>query len=146
MGAFTITTSIRRPRGEVFEFMSDGSKTPLWYEAVQSARKTTSGPIGRGSRYEFTRNLPQGRVTNEVEVSEFEVPRRVTFTSISGPTPFRYRYDLAETHEGTALTLHGEIRGKGLSGPAALLAPLASQFFKRGMEKNLAALTRTLEG
>ena len=82
---------------------------------------------------------------NEVEVSELEVNESVTLRSLSGPTPFTYRYRLEPAGAGTRLVLEGEISGEGLAGPAALLAPLAGAFFKRGMAVNLRALKSHLE-
>ena len=42
-------------------------------------------------------------------------------------------------------SLEGSITGEGLSGAAALLAPLAGKFFERGMAKNLHQLKAHLE-
>jgi hypothetical protein len=44
-------------------------------------------------------------VVNEVEVSAFEPDRTVELTSISGPTPFVYRYRLEPSADGTILRL-----------------------------------------
>ncbi|HEX7040371.1 MAG TPA: SRPBCC family protein [Trueperaceae bacterium] len=146
MGTFVLSLDIGRRVQDVFSFLADSENTPVWYEAVQAVRKLTPGPVRAGTRYEMVRHLPQGRVENEVEVSELETNERVTLRSLSGPTPFTYRYLLAPAGGGTRLTLEGEITGEGLTGPAALLAPLAGPFFKRGMAANLETLKRHLEG
>ena len=145
MGDFTIDIDVVAPQETVFSYIADGSRTPEWYEAVQTASKTSEGPTGLGTRYMFTRVLPQGEVVNEVEVSEFREPDRVTFTSKSGPTPFVYRYRIGPSGTGSRVTLEGSITGEGLRGPGALLAPLAGKFFERGMAKNLKALKARLE-
>lgn len=145
MGDFTIEVEVNAPPETVFAYLADGSRTPEWYEAVESATKTTGGPVTRGSRYQFTRILPQGSVVNEVEVSELEKPRLVTFTSLSGPTPFTYRYRVEPRGEASRVILEGSITGAGLRGPAALLAPLAGKFFEKGMAKNLRVLKARLE-
>ena len=64
----------------------------------------------------------------------------LTLSSIEGPTPFKYRYELTPLGDKTQLRLEAEISGQGLTGPIALLAPLASSFFERGMHTNLVAL------
>lgn len=46
--------------------------------------------------------------------------------------------------QGTRLELTGDISPEGIAG-AAVLGPLATLAFKRGMRQNLAALKRTLE-
>ncbi len=145
MSDFTIDIDVDAPQEAVFSYIADGSRTPEWYEAVQTASKTTEGPTGEGTRYTFTRVLPQGEVVNEVEVSEFRKPNLVTFTSKSGPTPFVYRYRIEPTGAGSRVTLEGSITGEGLRGPAAVLAPLAGKFFKRGMAQNLKTLKARLE-
>ncbi len=145
MGAFVLNLDIARSVQDVFSFLADSENTPVWYVAVQSVRKLTPGPVSPGTVYEIVRHLPQGRVENEVEVSELETNARVTLRSLSGPTPFTYRYRLQPAGAGTRLTLEAEISGEGLVGPAALIAPLAGAFFKRGMAVNLQALKRHLE-
>lgn len=92
------------------------------------------------------RQLPGGPARNEVEITTYESGREVTFTSLSGPTPFVYRYLVEPDGHGTLLTLEGTISGAGLSGPAALLGPLAERVFKRGMRDNLGLLKEILEG
>jgi uncharacterized protein YndB with AHSA1/START domain len=146
MGAFETAIRIARPATEVFDLLGDTEQTPLWYEAVISATKTTAGPVGNGSRYRLVRSLPGGLAENEVEITDYEPPRRVTLTSVSGPTPFRYRYTLEPVAGGgaTELTLAGDITVEGLPVPAAL-APFATRAFRQGMGKNLAVLKRILE-
>lgn len=145
MSDFTIDIEIDAPQEAVFNYIADGSRTPEWYEAVQTASKTTDGPTQEGTRYTFARVLPQGEVVNEVEVSEFFEPRVVAFSSVSGPTPFVYRYRVEPSGSGSKVTLEGSITGEGLRGAAALLSPLAGKFFARGMAQNLKALKARLE-
>ena len=147
MGTFETTITINRPAAEVFDVLADTEQTPLWYEAVVSAAKTSPGPVGRGSRYRLVRSLPGGLVENEVEITDYEPGRRVTLTSVSGPTPFRYRSTLepAKRGAGTSVTLVGDITTEGLPGVPAALAPLATRAFKHGMGQNLAALKRIVE-
>lgn len=145
MSDFTIDVEVKAPQATVFAYLADGSRTPEWYEAVQSATKTTGGPVTQGTRFEFTRVLPQGTVVNEVEVSEFEEPRLVAFTSLNGPTPFTYRYRIEPRGNTSRVILEGSITGEGLRGPAALLAPLAGKFFEKGMAQNLRTLKARLE-
>lgn len=145
MSDFTIDIDIDAPQETVFDYIADGSRTPEWYEAVQTASKTTEGPTAEGTRYTFLRALPQGEVVNDVEVSEFREPSVVAFTSRSGPTPFVYRYRVEPSGAGSRVILEGSITGEGLRGPAAFLAPLAGKFFKRGMAENLKALKARLE-
>jgi uncharacterized protein YndB with AHSA1/START domain len=142
---FTIVIEVNASPGSVFGYIADGTRAPEWYEAVRSVRALTDGPIGRGTRYLFTRALPQGQVDNEVEITEFDSPTLVTFTSVTGATPFVYRYRVEPDGSGARVSLEGEISGGGLRGPVALLSPIAGRLFARGMRANLRALQARLE-
>lgn len=91
---FVIETDIDRTREFVFERLARVEDTPQWYSAVQSVERIEGPPSGAGSRYRFTRELPSGQAVNEVEVTEYEAPAAFTLRSLSGPTPFTYRYVL----------------------------------------------------
>jgi uncharacterized protein YndB with AHSA1/START domain len=146
MGTFQTTIDIARPARDVFAVLADTETTPLWYEAVVSAVKTTPGPVGNGTRYRLRRSLSGGPIDNDVEISEYEPPAAVTLASLTGPTPFRYRYRLTPTAANTTrVTLTGDITGDGLPGVPPALAPLAAKFFGRGMHQNLASLKRLIE-
>ena len=103
MGTFHTTVDISRPPDEVFAFVAEPHKMPLWYDAVDHVARTTNGPSGPGARYDVTRSLPGGQVHNDVELTDHQPDRLVTLESLSGPTPFRYRYTLEPTSQGTRL-------------------------------------------
>jgi hypothetical protein len=145
MGAFELTREIARDRVTTWGILSDVQRTPEWYEAILRVSPLGSATRGFGARFELVRSLPGGQVVNVVEITEYAPEERFTLTSVSGHTPFTYRYVLAPLATGTRLKLHGEISAEGLSGPAALLGPLATSLFKNGMKTNLAALARLVE-
>jgi uncharacterized protein YndB with AHSA1/START domain len=145
MGSFTIAIDIARGTHEVFAYVSDVARMPLWYEAVQDVRSLSSAVAGVDARYEMTRDLPGGRFQNEIAVREYETDRLFTIESVSGPTPFRYRYRFEPNGGATRLHLDGEITGAGLPGPIAHNDALATQAFKRGMGDNLQQLRRLIE-
>jgi uncharacterized protein YndB with AHSA1/START domain len=142
---FVIETAIERNPELVFTRLARVEDTPQWYSAVQRVEHVAGTPSGLGSRYRFMRQLPSGPVINEVEITEYELPAVFTLQSRSGPTPFTYRYVLAPNQPGTRLRLEGEISGDGLGGPLALLAPLASTLFERGMRANIESFKRLVE-
>ena len=146
---FHIEVDLDRPPAQVFAVVADARTMPRWYEAVEKVTPATGGPAGVGAHYDVERSLPGGRVHNDVEITEHEPDRLVTFESRSGPTPFRYRYTLEPVTNpggaGTRLHLEGDIDGTGLPGPLGHMGPLASQLFKRGMRDNLAQLKRLVE-
>lgn len=140
---FHLSIDIAATPAEVFEFVADFTTMPRWYSAVQRVERL-DGTTGLGARYSVHRQLPGGPTRNDVEVTTYEDGREVTFTSLSGPTPFVYRYLVEANNDATRLTLEGTISGAGLPG-AALLGPLAERVFKHGMRDNLGELKQILE-
>ncbi|WP_103381886.1 SRPBCC family protein [Pseudonocardia dioxanivorans] len=130
---------------QVFEFVADATTMPRWYAAVTSVDPVGQAGPGAGARFRAVRSLPGGPAVNVVERVTWLPGEEVTFTSVSGPTPFRYRYLLAPTATGTRLTLHGEISAEGLPGPARHLGGVADHFFRPGMAANLRTLARLLD-
>ena len=145
MADFTLVIDIARSPAEVFAFIADPRNMPLWYDAVEEVTKTAPGAPGAGARYEVTRSLPGTRARNDVELTEYAPNRRITLESRSGPTPFRYRYGLEPSADGTVLTLDGCISGAGLPAPAVQLDRVATRLFKRGMARNLHVLKELVE-
>jgi uncharacterized protein YndB with AHSA1/START domain len=141
---FELSLDIAAAPAKVFDFVADFTTMPRWYSAVQRVRRV-DGTGGLGTRYEVYRNLPSGAAVNEVAITGISDGEEVTFTSLSGPTPFVYRYRVEPVGEATRLTLEGTISAAGLRGPAVLLGPLAEGLFKRGMRDNLGTLSRILE-
>jgi len=141
---FTLNLDIIAPPSRVFEFVADFTTMPRWYSAVQRVQRV-EGTGGLGTRYEVYRDLPGGTARNDVAITSYSGGEEVTFTSLSGPTPFVYQYRVQPVEDSTRLTLEGTISPSGLPGPAAHLGPLAEGLFKRGMRSNLGTLTRILE-
>ena len=141
---FELSVDIAASPGTVFDFVADLTTMPRWYSAVRRVERIGS-TSGLGARYEVQRQLPGGAAHNDVEITGWESGRTVTFTSLSGPTPFVYRYLVEQDGNATRLTLSGTIGGAGLRAPAALLGPLAEGLFKRGMRDNLRVLKTILE-
>ena len=142
MVRFTVDVVIDRRIEDVFAFVAQGENASLWNSAVRAVRKTSEGLDGVGAEYQMSRQLPQGPVENTIRVIEYEQNKRYAIQTISGPTPFTYRYDFEPRGNRTRISLLGE--GK-LGGVADLLSPIASVAVKRGVEENLAALKSLLE-
>jgi uncharacterized protein YndB with AHSA1/START domain len=142
--SFTLNLDIAATPEEVFSFIADFANTPKWYSAVQRVERV-SGPGGVGTEYAVHRQLPTGAVVNNVVVTSYIEGQEITFTSVTGPTPFTYRYRVHSAPLGARLELEGTICAAGLSGPARFLGPAAERLFKRGMRDNLGALKEILQ-
>ena len=141
---FRLSLDIAAPPTTVFDFVADFTNMPRWYSAVRRVERVDNAS-GPGTRYEVHRQLPNGAAHNLVGIDSYEPGREVTFRSLSGPTPFVYRYLVEPNNSVSRLTLEGTISGGGLTGPAALVGPLAERLFSLGMRHNLGLLKEILE-
>jgi uncharacterized membrane protein len=139
---FETHARINRPIEDVFAYVSDPLNFPAWNSAVQAVRQTHGRESEVGSTYSMARELPSGRVQNDLEIFAREHPTEFGMRTTSGPTPFSYRYRFSSENGETVIQLSGAF---DLGGPAALLGPLAGRAVKRGVDDNLAALKRILE-
>jgi uncharacterized protein YndB with AHSA1/START domain len=140
--SFETSVRIERPIEEVFAFVSDPLLLPRWNSAVQTVHGTSGETGGLGSTYSMERELPAGRVENELEVLARKHPTGFGIRTTSGPTPFSYRYRFASDGADTVVHLNASVELPGL---AAVLGPLAARGVRRGVDANFAALKRTLE-
>jgi uncharacterized protein YndB with AHSA1/START domain len=134
MISFETSVRIQRPIQDVFAFVSDPRLFPRWNSAVRSVEDTSGG---RGSTYSMQRELPGGRVENDLEVFARKSPTEFGIRTTSGPTPFVYRYRFDRDGAGTVVRLQA---GVELPGVAGALGPLATRAVRRGVDANFAAL------
>ena len=130
---FEISVAIARPRAEVFAFVADPTRFPLWNSAVTSVEPTSD------DGFVMRRRLPTGQAENRLEIIACEPPAAFAVRTTSGPTPFTYRYRFIEADGATTVTLAGEVE---LAGVFALVPARA---FKHGVGENLTTLRRLLE-
>lgn len=110
---FSMEMTIARPVREVFANLARVENAPLWYSAVTSVHRFGDGPVGVGTRFLFRRKLGSGETVNDVEVTAFEPDRILELSSVSGPTPFVYRYELRPSAGGHGPATQGpDLRGR----------------------------------
>jgi uncharacterized protein YndB with AHSA1/START domain len=140
--SFETSVRISRPIEQVFAFVSDPLNFPRWHSAVQAVRRTRRQESQVGSTYTMERELPSGRVHNELEIVAYEPPTEFGIRATSGPTPLNYRYRFCTANSETIVHLDAVVE---LNGVAALLGPLAGRAIKRGVDDNFDELKRLLE-
>ena len=139
---FQTSVRIARPLDTVFAFVADPLQLPRWNSAVQSTTSTSPRPGSVGSTYAMQRDLPTGRARNDLEVFELDPPAAFGIRTTSGPTPFVYRYRFTADDHATIVELDARV---DLSGPATLVAALATPAVKRGVDANLGTLKELQE-
>jgi uncharacterized membrane protein len=142
MTRFESSVRISRPIDEVFAYVSDPLNLPTWNSAVRAVRRKHGQEGEVGSRYTIERELPSGRVRNELAIVAHQAATEFGIRTLSGPTPFTYRYRFSAAHGETVLHLEAAVE---LTGAAALLGPLAGRAIKRGVDDNFGELKRLLE-
>lgn len=88
------------------------------------------------------RELPQGKVVNELEVIDFKPYEEFIIKTTAGQTPFRYDYLFTSKNGVTRLILKAEVK---LSGFKGRLSPILARFVKRGVNSNFKTLKNILE-
>ena len=132
MISFDTSVRIARPVDDVFTFLADPTRFPVWNSAVTSVRRTSA------TTYTMRRELPTGRADNELEVVELTPPAVFAVRTTSGPTPFAYRYTLTGEPGATVVALDAEVK-------LGLLGPIAARAVRHGVDANLATLRNALE-
>ena len=141
---FTITTDIDRPVGEVFAYVTDPAKLPVWQANTVSVTQEGDGPVRVGTRLREVHRGPGGKeLPSLVEVSELEPDRTFALRMLEGQLPIHGRIELEPTSSGTrmAFTAHGEPTGL-----MRLAQPLLRIGIKRQFAQHCATLKAVMEG
>jgi Polyketide cyclase / dehydrase and lipid transport len=142
MPTFENTVTIQRPAGEVFAFLADFENIPAWNYAIEDTTKTSTGPVGVGTRYRQTRSIPR-RSTEDFEVTVFEPTSRLAIHGQIGPFQATISYVLDAAAGATRLVNSVELNP---SQPRLrLLAPVVTPRIKAAVAQNLGKLKLILE-
>lgn len=72
------------PPQTVFDFVTDPSNIGRWQSGIVSVERGSEGPMAVGERITIVRELMGQRVSAELEVREFEAPRRASLGGVIG--------------------------------------------------------------
>jgi hypothetical protein len=139
---FQTSVCIERPIAEVFGFVSNPTLFPRWNSAVRTVDGIFGETGGLGATYSMQRELPSGRVDNDLEIFIHKHPTEFAVRTTSGPTPFSYQYRFIARGGDTVVHLDATVE---LPGVAAMLGPVAARGVRRGVDANFAALKLALE-
>jgi uncharacterized protein YndB with AHSA1/START domain len=129
--------SIKRPVGEVFEFVADPRNDPRWCPKVRSVE-----PAGEG-RYAVVHKPVPGKPERHMEMTRvaYEPPRRIGWREEDGVDVFEVTYDLEDLGGRTHFTQ----RSVAELGSSRLLRPLYRAGIGRDVAKQLKELRKLLE-
>ena len=111
-----MSTVIRRARSEVFAYIADFENLPAYDRWVMAVKRTSSGPIGKGSTWTHERTQGPQKIVAPIELVEFDAPKR--FVMASGAAGFEVRSTMTFEDDGdgaTKVTEVLEMKTKGLT-------------------------------
>ena len=135
--------TINRPVGDVFDFVLDGTKNPLWRPAVVDIQRVPGRPLDVGVVFKQGLKGPGGRrIDGDYEIVECQSNELIKFQVITGPArpTGTYRFELVGNSTRVTFTLH--LEPKGLT---RLLSPMITSTM-RGEVATLSNLKAYLEG
>jgi uncharacterized protein YndB with AHSA1/START domain len=106
------TVTINRPVDEVFRFLEDGTKAPLWRSGVLDVAHVSGE--GLGARYSQGVKGPGGRrIAADYEITEFVPNAKIAFRATAGPVRPTGSFSFESMGTGTILTfaLDAELGG-----------------------------------
>jgi uncharacterized membrane protein len=133
---------IDRPVAEVWDFVHDLTKDPLWQTTLVESRPLTEGPMRVGTRWAEVRKFLGVRIEVTLEVTEYEPTSRSAIKAVSGPIPLSGGYRLEPLDGSTRFTVTGELDAHGLF---KLAEPVFARMVGRELEANLGHLKDLLE-
>jgi uncharacterized protein YndB with AHSA1/START domain len=130
---------IRAEAEKVFDYLADARNEPEWLPGAERVEKMTDGDVGLGTRYKglYAR---AGQV--DLELVEFERPRRLTFRARSRVVSFDDAVTLEERGGETTLRARMEAQPRG---PMRVVAPMMARTMRKQFEENWAHLKTALE-
>lgn len=126
----------------VFEYFADLRHEPGYHRQVHHIRKTTGGPLARGTRFE---GLHSGLGAVSWTLVEYEAPRHLAIEGQVGSGTYRWVSDFEPAAEGAGTTMHGSMEwrpGAALRLFSPLLRPLLAFNARRSFGKFAEVLAR----
>jgi carbon monoxide dehydrogenase subunit G len=117
------TTTIDRPRPEVFRFLADGENDPRWRPGVTDMTRVSG--TGVGTRYRQGVKGPLGRrIPADIEITELRESELIAFRGLSGPVRPTGRYELTDDGAGTRVRFVLDAKPTGIG---RLMAPMVQR-------------------
>jgi uncharacterized membrane protein len=117
--------TINRPANAVFDFVLDGTKGPLWRQAVIGVEPAPGKPQGVGAVYKQGVKGPGGRrIDADYEIVECKPNEWIKFQVIAGPARPTGTYKFDASADSTTVTFVLDYQPKGL---AKLMEPMINQ-------------------
>jgi carbon monoxide dehydrogenase subunit G len=136
-----LTIDVARTADEVFEHLIDLDRLPEWQASAVESH--SDEPLAEGVRIFECRRVLGKEIHNELEVTAFDPPRRLTLKALNGPVRFTVDHLLAETDGSTRL----QVVAEGKAGRFMKLGePVLTRQAEKELRSDFARLKELLEG
>lgn len=144
MPTIASTVHINRTPHDVFAFVSDYARDPMWRSEVVEMTFQSPGPTGIGRRALEKSSVFGQRLETLSEVTEYEPDARMVSRSLAGPTPvISYRY-VTPDGQGTRFTYRLDV-DLSKAWLFRILRPVLMPRYQKTLESYLARLKQILE-
>jgi carbon monoxide dehydrogenase subunit G len=144
VASFSYTVEIPRPPAEVFPWLLEEDKVPVWTGSLESYERLGAGALGRGSRVRQVLEISGRRLNVEMEVTAYEPPTGAQTRFSTNGIEVVNAYALEAAGAGTRLTQSVEANPSGLT--ARLLVPVLQPRLEEKLRQDLERLRAELSG
>jgi uncharacterized protein YndB with AHSA1/START domain len=113
MEEFTVVTVIGRPVEDVYAFLADVAKMPLWTPGAREVRLSGDGPLAPGSTIVSTGTFLGRGYEMQAVCTELIPGKQLAYKTTTAPMYLEVEYTLEPDGDGTRVTgrYRGESRG-----------------------------------
>jgi carbon monoxide dehydrogenase subunit G len=144
VASFTHTVEIPRPPAEVFPWLLEEDKVPVWTGHLQRYERIDGGALGAGSRVRQILEVSGRRIDVEMEITGYDPPTGAETRFSTNGIEVVNAYALEAAGAGTRLTQAIEARPSGLT--ARLLVPVIQPRLEEKVTEDLERLRAELSG
>ena len=147
MSSFSIRKHIEAPIEQVFARASDFAALAETIAGIERVEMLTDGPVGKGTRFRETRIMFGREATEEMEVVEFEPPRRYALGCENHGC--RYHSEMRFEAQGDGTDVEMTFEATPLSAMAKIMSSMMKPMIDKAAEicgKDLDDLKSSIEG
>ena len=137
---FESHVDVRRPIGEVFDFVADGDNLPRWLG--ENMQLLTPGTLKVGSEFRELTKVGFWTVETRCHITAVEPERVLTYKASSRFLSYEGEVRLDRVPDGTRVTLRGHGQ---LQGPFRVLEPLLNHEARRNVAAEVLRLKQQVE-
>lgn len=136
-----VSVFIDRPVQEVWDFASDIERTQEWQQDV--IRAEMNGPLAVGATGVFVQKFMGREIENEMEITGYDPPYEMCFTTTSGPIAFEGCQRTVEQDGGTLASFVVEAE---VGGFFKVAEGMVAKQLESSLQRDLESLKAIMEG